>query len=257
MALADRLLIPLATPFTDDSSAVSEVRLARLIQFYRSQDAAGFVVGTDFAEYTSCSLSERKQILEWAIRESGAMPVYVNATAATTSSVMDLCQHAARHGARAAIVQPPPYGQYTDDELASFEVAVRRHGNLAIHFVGFRPSDAGEPPQTATLQDAPQELEEHVAGRVCLSPTTYEFQAADAVALGVAVFGTEAARHMIANWSRVQHVVQGLFKLAGPARIVKAFLAAQDIEIGPHRGPMMALNEQGRSILSNLLAATV
>lgn len=111
-------IAPLITPFTDDGSGVSEIRLARLVRRLVAQGIGGFIVATETGEFTSLSFSERKQVLEIVVREcQGALPVLTNVSTLNTASSLDLAQHAQRHGARAVVMMPPYYGTFTQSEL--------------------------------------------------------------------------------------------------------------------------------------------
>ena len=99
-----RLIAPLVTPYTDDGSTISEIRLARLMRRYREGGLEGVVVGSDAGEFASLSLAERKRLLEWVMRDSGDMAIYVNVTAQTTAIAIDICQDAAANGGNGAIL---------------------------------------------------------------------------------------------------------------------------------------------------------
>src|SRR5262245_29997013 len=114
------LFAPIVTPFTDDGATVSEVRLARLIQHLLGKDISGLVTCTETGEFLSLSSSERKSMLELTLRESQGKPVLTHVSTMSTSSSLDLAQHAGRHGARAAILMPPYYGKYSDAEMLKY-----------------------------------------------------------------------------------------------------------------------------------------
>src|SRR5689334_12427820 len=92
---------PLVTPFTDEGSSISEIRIARLIRALREKGVEGFALATETGEFSSLTLAERKNLVEIAMRETQqSMPLIVHVTASATSSVLDLAQHAERHGAK-------------------------------------------------------------------------------------------------------------------------------------------------------------
>lgn len=123
---------PVVTPFTDDGSTLSEIRLARQVRHLVAAGIDGLVLNGDAGEFTNLSSGERKAVLEIVLREAqGRVPVLVNVTRLGTLPTMDLAQHAARHGARAAILTPPYYGRYTANELEGHFRAVAHHGGLA------------------------------------------------------------------------------------------------------------------------------
>lgn len=237
--------------------AVSEVRLARALRWYLDQGASGFMALSEAGEFASCSLSERKQILEWVVRDGGGVSVYVNISAMTTASVVDLAQHGARHGSRGAVLLPPYVGGYSEAELTAHVVAVRRHGNMPALYID--PSE-----KTQHIQD---QLDAAASGQrltllsssilaVAPRPATYEFETPDGRSLGIAVFGQQRAERIANEWERFGPLLQGLFKIAGPARIGKAVLAESGLEIGGHRGPMSGLDSQARQIFDMVWQAT-
>lgn len=124
---------PVVTPFTDDSSGISEVRLARLVRRLVDSGARGFFVGTEAGEFTCLSFSERKSALEIVVREChGALPVVAHISTLSTASSLDLAQHAQRHGARAALVMPPYYGQYTDLEIEWHFRTIHQYADIPL-----------------------------------------------------------------------------------------------------------------------------
>ncbi len=126
------LFAPLVTPFTDDGSTVSDVRLSRQIRHLIENGIAGFVSTSDTGEFLATSFAERKTVLEIVLREAQGRPVLAHVSTMSTSSSLDLAQHAARHGARAAVLMPPYYGRYSDDEVARFFEAVASYSNIAV-----------------------------------------------------------------------------------------------------------------------------
>src|SRR5579862_6608735 len=129
------LFAPIVTPFTDDGGAISEVRLARLIRHLAENGVVGFVVCSETGEFTTVTSGERKQMLEFLAREARGIPILAHCTRLGTSQCMDLCQHAARHGARAAVVMPPYFGQFNDDEIEQHLRRIVQHANLPIILV--------------------------------------------------------------------------------------------------------------------------
>jgi hypothetical protein len=125
--------VPIVTPFTDDGATVSEVRLARLLRFYVKNGAEGFMLASETGEFSTLSGSERKHLLELTQRDiQGALPVVTNVTTLSTSSSLDLAQHAARHGARAVVLIPPYFGDLTQAEHIAHVRVISSHSNLPI-----------------------------------------------------------------------------------------------------------------------------
>lgn len=125
--------VPIVTPFTDDGATLGEVRLARLLRFYVRGGAQGFVLATDTGEFTTLTLSERKQLVEMTVRETqSALPVLVNVSSTSTSFSLDLAQHAGRHGARAVVLMPPYFGRLTQTEHMEHIRVIANHSSLPI-----------------------------------------------------------------------------------------------------------------------------
>ncbi len=126
------LFAPVVTPFTDDGSTVSDVRLSRQVRHLIENGIAGFITTSDTGEFLATSFAERKTVLEIVVREAQGRPVLAHVSTMSTSSSLDLAQHAGRHGARAAILMPPYYGRYTDDEVARFFETIASYANIAV-----------------------------------------------------------------------------------------------------------------------------
>lgn len=257
MLPVSRLLVPLVTPFTDDTVVLSEIRLSRLIKYHREHQAAGFVVMSEAGEYASCSLAERKQCLEWTVREAAGMPVYVNATAATTSSAVDLCQHAARHGARGAVMFLPSHTALLEPEIKAHVAAVRRYGNLPVGILDPAAAHVVVDEASPFSGSEPQALERQGIEnyRAIKLTTTTEFWTPDGVSHALAVAGADFALQVMADWDRLGTVVQGLFRLGGAARVGKAAWEDDMLDLGSPRGPLLPLDHNGRQVLAHLREA--
>lgn len=221
LALTGRL-ISLVTPFTDDGSAISEVRLVRLLRHL--SDAPGFAVATEAGEFTSLAISERKQLAEWTLRESGGKPVVVHATCLGTAQTLDLCQHASRHGARAAAVMPPYFGTYSDEELISHLRQIGRYAGLPIlicdpqRLLGSEVTDA-----LATMSEL----------TLCNGPSWRFSAGALSSGLGLAE-------------------LDDLGRRFAPESVAKAWFESQDVEVGQPRSPRAPLSDEGRAQLRSV-----
>lgn len=243
-------LVPLITPFTDDMSAVSEVRLARLVRRLVSQGAAGFVVCSDTGEFGTLSHSERKMILEVVMRESqNALPVLVNATTLGTMTALDLAQHAGRHGARAAIVTPPFYGRYTIEEVQHHMKTIANYANLPILLCAqpdLHPDELFDKVLEHRGIYKVQALEEAKAPglRVSPYPTTDEFSAYD---FCVSPMGLLDANCLHLNGQAAtpqQKRMAQAFRKYGVTRVVKTLWNDDEFEIGPPRTPMQPIERK-------------
>jgi dihydrodipicolinate synthase/N-acetylneuraminate lyase len=246
------LLVPLATPYTDDTTTLSEIRLIKIMRWHRERGAEGWVVGSEVGEVNSLSHSERKQLNEWVIREAAGSPVIVNVTCNTTAATVDLAQHAARHGAKSAYCMPP-FATLTEREMQGYLAALRRHGQLNVTLID--PSEqwnhlAIEATSIATHALSPLEASEPTLGKFrggC------EFKGEDGFCSPVNVFGADLANRLFEKWFQLGPIIQGLFRLGGHARVAKAALEFHGFDPGPPRPPLQSADENVRAVLQNLL----
>ncbi|MFW5697179.1 MAG: dihydrodipicolinate synthase family protein [Fimbriimonadaceae bacterium] len=254
------LFVPIPTPFTDDGTALSEIRLARLVEFYRNEGALGFVVGTEAGEYTSLSLAERKQLLEWVVRESKGLPVLAHVTAMTTAAATDLCQHAERHGARGAILAPPPLDTFRAHEIASYVHGVQRYGNQTTIFVeGYGPSKETYAELLPLLKDSIRAgwvekgpiAELRTRRRICSA----EMLAHEIVISPLVILGNHRLGRAFREKPEELKAITEVFKEGGVVRAAKSALTTLGVDIGPARAPMGGLAEPLEERLTSTLAA--
>lgn len=241
-------LIPLLTPFTDDTAQVSEVRLARLVRWHHERGAGGFVVGGEAGEVHALSHSERKQVLEWVMRDCAGKPVFVQVTANTTSNTVDLCQHASRHGAKGALYAPPHLG-LGEEEVRSALTSIKRHGDLPIAVF--------ETPFAAEFSsDGCKSLEDIGLGALCFHRTAMldEFVFGNYVLSPLNIFGAENAQKFEKNWPQFKLRLHALFRHGKSHRVGKELMEQLGLELGPPRPPIHRLDATGREIIKSLLA---
>ena len=247
--------MPLVTPFTDDGSAVSEIRLARLIRWHQEQGCDGFAIGTEAGEFAALSLAERKQVTSWVMRDA-KVPLYVHCTSQTTAMAIDLCQDANDSGAIGALVMPPLCGQLTRPEAVNFVTAVRRYSNLPVGFIdpSGQFSDVSAEVQV-TGGKGPVMLSEAGLEEYAVTPhgCSVEFSTGSGMCHFIGLFGADRARAMIANWAAFKPVLQGALKLSGPIRVGKFVMEQAGIEMGPPRGPFSTLASPAVEIVQGLL----
>lgn len=233
-----QMLAPLPSAFTDDGSQVSEIRMARLMRWLREQGVSGWVVTSEVGEFTTIGISERKQLLEVVVREAGSgLNVYVNVSVASTSASLDLAQHAARHGAKAVLLMPPVYGDFTRSEIRDFYHTIARHVRLPIIAVD---------PQERMDAEALHELLElpglHVVDKSGSSSANFVFE--DAVCHPLHALGI--------SWNANPALAEFAARV-GAAKFVKCVLEEIDKEVGPLRGPLQSLVSEERAELRSLL----
>ncbi len=254
------LFAPLATPFTDDGHLVSEVRLARQIRYLADTDVSGFVVASDTGEFGACGIGERKGLLELVLREAaGRKDVLVNVSTLSTSASLDLAQHAGRHGARAAILMPPYYGLFSEEEIVGFFGAVARHAGIPVIVVdplgeigaGVRgplaenPSLVWATPLGGSVADVVS-----VNGERSVSD---EFMSGGLVVSPLATICPRWAVEALGHVKRSFAVPVALVRSVGRPRVVKAALDLLGVPQGPTRGPVMELAGPPLASLSTFL----
>ncbi len=237
---------PIVTPFTDDGMAVSEIRLARMVRWLLHAGVQGLVVGSDTGEFTTLSFSERKSTLEWTLREAkGGCRVLANVSSLSTAASLDLAQHAGRHGAHAAVLMLPYYGEYTEDETFSFVQTVSAYAKLPIILVD-------------RFQAITPELKTRLAFTHSLvsadpfgtaQPRTDEFVVDD---LRVNPLYTIQPHEETINPALAQ-----LIRVAGRAKVVKAGLELHNVDVGPPRGPLKRLVGEPLALLEQILRPSV
>lgn len=244
---------PLASPFTDDGTQLSEVRLARVMRFHRQQGAGAFLAGTDAGEWWALSLSERKQLVEWCVREAGGLPVLVQATAWTTAAVLDLCQSAARHGASAAVVTPPPGIPLAQEEEEGLATSLRRYAGLPVHYLSpSLPASQPLPESSHAWKDLGTARLEQLA--LARGPHPLEAVVEGLVIHQGALFGAASLRQMAGEWVKYKLRLQALVKAGPGPRLAKAVLLAAGIDAGPCRPPIGGLDQQSVEALKLLVA---
>lgn len=253
---SSRLIVPLVTPFTDDGSAVSEVRLARVMRRLREEGAEGVVVGSDAGEFASLSLAERKRLTEWVLRDAGGMAIYVNITASTTAIAIDLAQDAADTGANGAVLCPPIFGQLTLEEAKNFLHVVRRHGKVPVGWID--PSgqlgEVAHSGDEVTVRSA-EPLGDHGLEEWITQPhgSNYEFWSPSGIAHPAGIFGPATAVKILAKWGAFKPIFEGLIRHSGIGRIAKYAMECQGIEVGPMRGPFITLGSTGREAVDHIM----
>ncbi|HVL39363.1 MAG TPA: dihydrodipicolinate synthase family protein [Fimbriimonadaceae bacterium] len=236
-------LVPLVTPYTDDSSAISEVRLARLVRRVLQAEVGGIIVASDTGEYQALAPSERKELLETVLREVRSdVAVLTNVTADSTIRCLDLAQHASRHGATAAILMPPSQ-VLSEDELLNHILTVARLGQIPLIMAD---------PESKLTDAVLKELSSHSDISVSTGPNgkptwsdTFALPRAEASTLHL----LSSLRHEADQPAWTEMLDQ-----LGRPQVTKSALELLDMEVGPPRAPARPLTgvklDQLRRILS-------
>ncbi|KAL4772438.1 hypothetical protein BDW60DRAFT_216457 [Aspergillus nidulans var. acristatus] len=137
------ILVALITPFTDDKTAIDEARLESHIKHMLDAGIHGLVPGGSTGEFTTLSLSERKQLTELCVRFAGGrVPVVAGTGATSTSEAVELAVHAKEVGAAAVMVVPPFYDPVNLQQLTELLAEIHEKSTLPIMYYNI-PSASG------------------------------------------------------------------------------------------------------------------
>jgi 4-hydroxy-tetrahydrodipicolinate synthase len=105
------LWIAIPTPFTADGSRVDEDTLAASVDYYiEGLRVDGIFCGGVMGEFWALSLDERKLVHELVVRgAAGRVPVMAQLGHHVFSDMVELCEHATRHGIDFGIAMNPYY----------------------------------------------------------------------------------------------------------------------------------------------------
>jgi len=259
MQTIEGLFAPLATPFTDDASTISEIRFARQIRYLLNNPVDGFIVGSDSGEFATVSSSERKQLVEWTARFANGKPFMVHVSSLSTAVSLDLAQHAARYGARAAILMPPFYGDYTTDEMVSFYRTIAHHSGVTIVIVD--PQETITSEVRAGLAEVPEvvfakPLQDVRYGMLsCYKglTTSDEFAVSHCIASPLALLRPKQVANAIEGETADLAKLIILEETLGRARVSKTGMEVLGIDLGPPRPPLKSLTGSVRAALKTLL----
>jgi len=220
-------LAPIPTPFTDDLSNVSEVRLARLIRAL-SPRVAGFVVTALAGEFTTLSFGERKQVVEIVVREAHGQPVLAHVSSLSTPASLDLAQHANRHGVAACLLMPPYYGKFRGDEIREHLVTLARFAQGPVWMLD--PDGQIGSEALGGLHDLPGVV-------FATGPSSDEFSCNGAEAHPKSAMPASIAGD------------DGLWHTESSVAILKAAWEMADLDLGPCRAPRRMLTPEARGRL--------
>lgn len=244
----EHVIVPLVSPFTDDTLNLSEVRFARLVAFHRERGSSGFLVASEAGEGYALGLGERKQLTEWAMREAKGMPVFVDLTASTTAAVIDLAQHAERHGALGGVLTMPRDVRLTAEEQTAFLSSVHRYANLPCTILD-ATEDSGDQQARGAKTLAQGEWSSYGLGDPV---SAEEFTVTGGVSTPYGVFGAKTLAQLASKPPEVFALAHALLQRYRSHRVGKAWVMMQGLEIGHTRGPVRDLDAQGMSALERL-----
>ena len=106
------------TPLTAEGAAVHAAGIVSLAEFYAGAGLDGLLILGTTGEGVLLSLDERREVAELYLRTlSGRIAVAVHCGAQSTADTVTLARHAARCGATAVAVIPPPYFALDDEAI--------------------------------------------------------------------------------------------------------------------------------------------
>ena len=115
-----------------------------------AQGVHGVAVGGLASEANKLSITERRQLMEWALADvAGHIPVCVTVAENTTQGQIEMVRAATTLGAAWVILQPPPVPGASEAELIRFFGSVAQQSELPVgiqnapQFIGIGLSDAG------------------------------------------------------------------------------------------------------------------
>lgn len=156
MANLHGIMVALITPFTDDQTAIDERRLQALIERLVKAGVHGLVPGGSTGEFTSLTVSERKQLTELVVKyTAGRVPVIAGTGGLTTAESLDLSIHAAQAGASAVMIVPPFYDAVNLKELKGLMADIKDATKVPIVYYNI-PSATGlklSPAELASLSE--------------------------------------------------------------------------------------------------------
>ncbi|WP_235599989.1 dihydrodipicolinate synthase family protein [Alkalihalobacillus trypoxylicola] len=128
---------PISTIFLEDGT-FDEVGMSRLIENLISRHVDGlFFLGTG-GEFSQLSLSQRKEIAEFAVKKvDKRVPVLIGTGATSTDDVISLNEHAYSIGADAVVVINPYYLKLSEEKLLEHYHLIAKKSKLPILLYNF------------------------------------------------------------------------------------------------------------------------
>lgn len=248
------LFAPLVTPFTDAGESVSEVRLARLVRHLIEKGVDGFVTSSITGEFTTTTTSERKSVLEIVMREAGGRPVLAHCTRLGTLQTLDLVRHAGDTGARAAIVMPPYFGSFSDEEIENHIRTIAHHASIPV--VVLDPAHCLRSNTRSNLStlsnlcyaESMEGTFNERFGVFPAGPGSDEFVLEEAIISPMVQLDVPGCRS-----EKDLRPLSNMIARYGRARVAKAALNGMEIEVGPPRTPTLPLDHEHQQELLALL----
>ena len=127
------IISAMATPFTEDATAIDEVRLRQLVDRTVEDGADGLVVCASTGEFASMTVAERNEVAAITIEQAaGRVPVVVNTGAMSTAEAIQLSRDAEARGAAAVMPVAPYYDPLRLDETFAYYAAIAANIDIPI-----------------------------------------------------------------------------------------------------------------------------
>jgi 4-hydroxy-tetrahydrodipicolinate synthase len=277
------VLPALITPFTEDGSAINTGALTAIVDRLVGAGVTGLVPGGSTGEFTTLSHAERRELVETTVEAAAdRVPVVAATGALSTRETVELSVHAEQAGAAAVMIVPPFYDALSWRELLTHYTAVADAIEIPIMYYNL-PSASGVKLTAAQLRELPVTCLKDTGGDAVAAteliqtdgPTllngwdTLTF-AALAAGVRAVVWGTAsilpeqcAALHRLLIddidlpaarevWTRLWPLCQFLEGQSYPAAVKTACRLIGDTT-GPHRAPLLPLDDAATSELAALL----
>ncbi|CAI7565602.1 unnamed protein product [Penicillium glandicola] len=135
MASLHGIMVALITPFTDDKTAIDQTRLQAHIEHLITAGVHGLVPGGSTGEFTTMTVTERKQLTELCVKfAAGRIPVIAGTGSLSSAEAIELSIHAAQVGAAATMVVPPFYDPVNLEQLHELLSDIHTASGLPIVF---------------------------------------------------------------------------------------------------------------------------
>ncbi|HYI14171.1 MAG TPA: dihydrodipicolinate synthase family protein [Thermomicrobiales bacterium] len=117
-------IIPAIVTPMDDTGAIDEVSLRRLVAYERDEGADGLLILGLSGEGVMLSVNERERVTDIVVAVADGMPLLVGCSADTTDAAVALVRGAVARGADAVMVAPPRRPDQTQDDARAHYRAV-------------------------------------------------------------------------------------------------------------------------------------
>ncbi len=138
------------TPLRERANTVDLGAAMEIIDFLAASQAQGISLLGTTGNFLHFDIEEREKLIEFGVKRS-PKPVAVNVSHSTLDVTVHLAEHAAGSGAAFALVLPPYYFRYSDDQVEAFflRLGERVAGHLPLYLYNIPFFTAGIPVEMA------------------------------------------------------------------------------------------------------------